>query len=428
MPLGSGTELVFCLSCLVACSAGARQRTVPAASPIPDIPPAYDACVADPGNCKKDTAIHRMSHRESKPHLLLSGPLSAAPVISKPSGALIPQIKGAVSSHPVRAVGAPSAVAQAGTRERPFVDLEASLTIEAPDPASTAARARVLTTSVGGQVLHENFVDSEWENGNTLSIRVPAERAHLLIDELKKLGAVTAFSTKSADLSRRWVDASSLLRSLEAARVRYETLLQSAKDVTEMMALERELERVRTAIDRVQTDLAWMRDRVERSVVYLRIAKPAEERVKRDAKLYPGLRLPFAFDAPARGAGGSYVGGGLSILVARPFNFDLDLMTNLDAGERSGVDLVTSTLGVELYSNLLGAGRRKLLNPYLGLRAGYANLDGDDAVAIGGSLGLELVKTDFFFVDLQTRLYAVVATDQGTHVLFQPAVAFNFAY
>jgi hypothetical protein len=47
---------------------------------------------------------------------------------------------------------------------------------------------------------------------------------------------------------------------------------------------------------------------------------------------------------------------------------------------------------------------------------------------MGGSLGIELVKTDFFFIDLQTRLYALVATEQGTHVLFQPAAAFHFAY
>jgi hypothetical protein len=427
MPAGTSPEVWFCLSWLVACSAGAQQRSIPTPDNIPDVPPAYDICVSDPQHCKQDSTIQLLSQRGSK-QLLLGGPIHAASAVSKRTGGLVPQLGTSLSSPRVRAPGSPSAIATPDSRERPFVDLEASLTIQTPDPVAAAARARALTANVGGQVLHEKFVDSEWENGNTLSIRVPAERAYLLLGELKKLGVVAAFETKSADLGRRWVDATSILRSLEAARVRYEALLRAATAVAEMTALERELERVRTAIDRVETDLAWMRDRVERSVVYLRIAKPTEERVKRDAKLYPGLRLPLAFDAPAGGAGRSYFGGGLSVLVRRPFNFDLDLMTNTDASERSGVDLVTASVGVELYSNLLGAGRRKLLNPYLGFRAGYANFDGDDAVAMGGSLGLELVKTDFFFVDLQTRLYAVVATDQGTHVLFQPAAAFNFAY
>jgi hypothetical protein len=412
---------------LVACSAGAQETRPITPSSIPDTPPAYDACFSQPQDCKQDSTNQLLTQRESK-QLLFTGPLSGAPAVSKRSGKLLPQLGSSLTSTPVRAPGAPGAIATPDTSARPFVDLEADLKIQTSDPIAAAARARALTANAGGQVLHEKFIDSEWENGNTLSIRVPAERAHFLIDELKKLGAVVSFETKSADLSRRFVDASSVLRSLQAARERYEALLRAATEVSEMTALERELERVRTAIDRVETDVAWMRDRVERSVVYLSIAKPAEERVTRDTKLYPGLRLPFAFDAPARGPGASYFGGGLSILVVRPFNVDLDLLTSTDPDERSGVDLLTTTVGVELYSNLLGAGRRKLLNPYFGFRAGYANLDGDDAVALGGSLGLELVKSDFFFVDLQTRVYALVAADRGTHVLFQPALAFNFAY
>jgi hypothetical protein len=91
-------------------------------------------------------------------------------------------------------------------------------------------------------------------------------------------------------------------------------------------------------------------------------------------------------------------------------------MTNTNADERSGVDLLTTTLGVELHSNLLGAGRRKLFNPYFGFRAGYANLDGDDAFAIGGSLGLELFKTDFFFVEVQTRLAARARPTLGSSI------------
>lgn len=426
MPAGS-PELLFCACWLVACSAGAQQRALPAPDPVPDIPPAYDACVADPQHCKRDVANVHLSQRESR-QISLTGPLSGAPAASRRVDGLIPKLGAPLTSQPVRAPASPNAIATPGSAARSFVDLEANLSIETADPVAAAARARTLTASVGGQVLHEKFVDSTWENGNTLSIRVPADRAHFLLDELKNLGTVVGFETKAADLGRRWVDATSLLRSLQAARERYEALLRVATGVAEMTALERELERVRTAIDRVETDLEWMRDRVERSVVYLRIAKPAEHRIKREAKLYPGLRLPIAFDASARGHGNSYFGGGLSILVVRPFNVDLDLMTNTDSEARSGVDLLTATAGVELYSNLLGAGQRKLLNPYFGLRAGYANLNGDDAVALGGSLGLELVKTDFFFVELQTRLYALVATDQGTHVLFQPAAAFNFAY
>lgn len=62
------------------------------------------------------------------------------------------------------------------------------------------------------------------------------------------------------------------------------------------------------------------------------------------------------------------------------------------------------------------------------LRAGYANLFGDDAVSAGGSLGLELVRTDFAFLALDARASALLGTDSGTQLLFQPAATFHVAY
>jgi hypothetical protein len=103
-------------------------------------------------------------------------------------------------------------------------------------------------------------------------------------------------------------------------------------------------------------------------------------------------------------------------------------MTDLDASKRNGLDLVTASLGVELYSNLLGAGRRPFLNPYFGFRAGYANRFGDDAVTAGGSLGLELVRTELFFVALDARAFALLGMDGGTELLFQPGAVLHVAY
>ncbi len=195
-----------------------------------------------------------------------------------------------------------------------------------------------------------------------------------------------------------------------------------------MTAIERELERVRTAIDRVKTDLAWMRDRVARSTVYLQLTRTAADVVSDEAKLYPGLRLPFAVALRSDGTSSRYLGGGLSMFIVRPFNFDLDITTDLDGTERDGLDLLLATVGVELYSNLLGAGHRRFLNPYFGFRAGYANLFGDDAVALGGSLGLELFRSELMFVEVQTRAYALAGTARGTQALVEPAIALHLAY
>jgi hypothetical protein len=195
-----------------------------------------------------------------------------------------------------------------------------------------------------------------------------------------------------------------------------------------MTEIEKELERVRLSIDRVNTDLEWMKDRVARSTVYVQLALPRDERAEKTAQLYPGLRLPYLIDLEPGGGKSGYFGGGFSALVARPFNLDLDLLTHTDASRRDGVDLLLASVGVELYSNLLGAGKRRYLNPYLGFRAGYANLSSDDALLLGGSLGVELLKTSLLLCEVQARAYAFVGGERGTHALLQPALALNFAY
>jgi hypothetical protein len=423
-------SLLVCLGCA---DRGATHPTAPAVQPISSLPARYGSCAADPGGCNQ--GIHQLSQQESRRHgqtILLTGPLSGAPAVSKRSGALRQLSKGIdrVMSATAPAVPGPpmpqpTTPPQAG---KELIDLEATLVLETRDVDAAATRARALTRAAGGEIVTDTFEDNRDQSGYALSLRVPSERALFLIASLTGLGKVRSQKVQATDLSRRMTDADTVLRNLELTLARYQELTKKAENVAELTTLEGELDRVRTAIDRVKTDLAWMRDRVSRSTVYLQLARPVEERISEEAKLYPGLRLPFALALDPDGGSSRFLGGGVSVLVTRTFNLDLDVMTNLDASSRNGLDLLTASVGVELYSNLLGAGRRRFLNPYFGFRAGYANRFGDDAASAGGSLGLELVRTDLAFLALDARAFALLGTDTGTQLLFQPAAVLHVAY
>jgi hypothetical protein len=423
-------SLVVCLGCA---DRGAAHPSPPDLQPIASLPARYSTCATDPRGCGDD--IQPMSAKGARhdgPELFLDGPLSGAPAVSKSSGGLAKASKdlrralsASAPTQPSAPVPEPAAAPQAG---KELIDLEATLVLEVSDVQSTAARARSLARAVGGEIVTDTYEDSRYQAGYALSLRVPSTRALFLIDSLTRLGKLRSRKVQATDMSRRITDADAVLRNLELTLTRYQELTKRAETVAELTALEGELDRVRTAMDRVKTDLAWMRDRVSRSTIYLQLTRPAEERIDEEAKLYPGFRLPFALSLDPDGGSSRYVGGGVSVFVARAFNVDLDVMTDLDGSRRHGLDLVTASVGVELYSNLLGAGRRPFLNPYFGFRAGYANRFGDDAVTAGGSLGLELVRTDFFFVALDTRAYALLGTDTGTQLLFQPAALLHLAY
>jgi hypothetical protein len=362
------------------------------------------------------------------PEVLLTGPLAGAPAVSKQRQRdLVEHVQASLSSPRLpRAIPAE----QPARSRKEMLDIEAHVTLEVTSIPVARQAVRALAATGDAEVVNEVIEDNESHYGAALSLRVPSARIYWLLDELDKLGKIQSRKVESKEISRQVADAEMVLKNLEAVLARYQQLLEKAESVADMTAIETQLTRVRTAIDRVKGDLAWMRDRVARSTVYLTLTIPKAElsAQREDVKLYPGLRLPYALDLEPRGGTSGYVGGGLSIMFMRQLNFDLDLMTNVSAARRSGVDLVTTTIGVELFSDLLGGGRRKYFNPYLGFRGGYANLSGDSGVMLGGSVGAELVKTRAVTLDFGARAYALLAIRRGTHVLIVPALGLNIAY
>lgn len=76
-------------------------------------------------------------------------------------------------------------------------------------------------------------------------------------------------------------------------------------------------------------------------------------------------------------------------LGMRFHNTELDVAGIFSTNDQtSGVML---TLGQVFYGRTLGNGKRRAFNPYMTLRAGYANLDRNYLV-IGSELGVELLK------------------------------------
>jgi hypothetical protein len=103
-------------------------------------------------------------------------------------------------------------------------------------------------------------------------------------------------------------------------------------------------------------------------------------------------RLRFA-DAGPRAQ--DRTGGGVALMLARDASFDLDVLPGRGGDARSYL----FTLAAGCYSDFLGGGRRRLLNPYLGFRLGGAKMNGFGAFAYGADAGVELVRFPLFLVE-----------------------------
>jgi hypothetical protein len=310
-----------------------------------------------------------------------------------------------------------------------MLDIEAHVSIDVAHIATARAELTQLVAARRGQVINEIVEDQESTRGASLSIRVPSENVHAFLADLARIGKVRSQKLETHEISRTVNDAQILQKNLERALERYQQLLDKAANVTEALAIEAELQRVRTSLERVRADLEWMRDRVVRSTVYVTLS--LEDNAipdQRVAKLKLGLRGSLLFDVPPETSSRTFAGAGLALAWSRSFSIDLDLFKRSDQHQAGSINSLFVTLGGDVYSDFLGGGRRRWFNPYFGARAGYARLVGENTLVLGGTLGLELYKSQFFMLDLQGRAHALIGPNDGVHLGLQPLLAASFAY
>lgn len=104
------------------------------------------------------------------------------------------------------------------------------------------------------------------KTGN-LTIRIPGKDFYNIYNQIKSLGIVVDERINSDDITKEYRDTSSEVENLKAQEKRLREILDSAKDVKEILEVERELTRVRGDIDRLTGNLKTWDDLVDLSTI-----------------------------------------------------------------------------------------------------------------------------------------------------------------
>ena len=321
----------------------------------------------------------------------------------------------------------PGGATLAASRE--MLDIEANVTIQVPKVKHAVKALQDLTARLGGVVTEER-VDSTSQFGTAqLTLRVPSGATQSVFEQLEQLGNVLDQNVTARDIGKEYFDANLRLSSLEATLHRYEEILTHAGKVEEILRIEAELGRIRGEIEQVKGNLRWLSDRAARATLHVTLRERVPEVAHSEEvepKFFPGLRLPALIDFGKKTTEG-YAGGGFALRFSRAISLDLDLFKRPDSNQR-GPDAVLASIGGEIYSDLLGGGQRRYLNPYLGWRAGYARFDRDNQALVGATLGLELYKNRWFGLDAEARNDLAFGGSRGAHYLLTPALSARVAF
>ena len=324
--------------------------------------------------------------------------------------------------------GAPSPSAPVEQKTE-YLVVEGWLHLAVDDVPLVAEAVRGQVAAAHGRVVEDNVSGSGASWAGTLKVRLPPSQVEPFLAWIGKQGEVEERRLQATDVSKQFFDADIALKNLEVTRARLEELLgRPGVGMPEILAIEKELERVRSEEETIKGQMRWLQDEVSYATLQIYLHPKAGSVVfAPEAKFHPGARLSALFLVDPAGRDRWRVGGGAVIHIARFYTIDLDIYprSQTDTGATDSRALL-ATMGGAAYSDFLGRGGRRFLNPYLGYRMGYAYLSGTHRFAIGAELGVELYKQKYVMLDASVRALALIgkATDVALQGGLELLVAF----
>jgi hypothetical protein len=299
--------------------------------------------------------------------------------------------------------------AGAATRAEDKMVITGSISLEVDDgPAATAA-IRADVEAGGGRVVHDHESGRDHSWTARLQVRLPPGNVSGFVDRLGGVGRVVSRSIEASDVSRQYFDQEIALANLRITMERLQKLLGGADLKTvDVLEIERELTRVRGEIERIEGEHRYLQDRIAYATLDLYLSSRGTSMLAPQARLHPGVRGTVLYLVDAEdGQDKVRAGAGATLWFHRAWSFELDLYPATDASGRA----IVATTGGGTYSDFLGDGRRRFLNPFLGLRLGYGWV-GDRSNFVGaGEIGIELVKTERVVVEAAGRGVLLVHGD-----------------
>ncbi|MEA4960514.1 DUF4349 domain-containing protein [Lutispora sp.] len=103
----------------------------------------------------------------------------------------------------------------------------------------------------------------------SITLRIPAAKFSSTVEEIKTMGEVINHNTNSVDITEQYYDTTTRVENLKVQENRLRELVGMAKNVEEILKIENELNRVRSDIDLMSTDIKRWDKQVSLSSLYV---------------------------------------------------------------------------------------------------------------------------------------------------------------
>ena len=176
-------------------------------------------------------------------------------------------------SFDIRVVGSRLPTSALETAQRKVIS-SAFVAIEIDGVPEATAQVRVIAESLGGFVEQLSSSGEPQNQHATMTVRVPQDQFSQALEQIEALGTVQSRNIGSEDVSEQFIDLEARLKSALSEEQSLLSLLERAGVVSEILAIERELFRVRSEIERFQGQLNFLERRVDLATIHVSLFSP----------------------------------------------------------------------------------------------------------------------------------------------------------
>jgi len=196
---------------------------------------------------------------------------SAAAISSVAEGARPPAALAPLAKDP-DAVGTDTKIIKTGT-----------VTLEVGNVTDTAGVLQDLVIAQGGYISTSTIkADGNCRSG-TVVLRIPQARFETTMSGIKSAGAVKFISTQGEDVTEEYVDLQAQKESFEIQLAQYYVLMKKAAKIGDILAIQQQIDRVQTELNRLEGRLKYLNSRIDLSTITITLQEPEPVRVPTDS-------------------------------------------------------------------------------------------------------------------------------------------------
>lgn len=154
------------------------------------------------------------------------------------------------------------------------------ISLEVVDLSKTMLELSSLVDSLNGYVAGSSTSNYDSQKTGTISIRIPKLSFQNALSTIEGMGVLKDRSTSSEDITEQYIDLKARLTNLQSQEETLRGILSKAVNVPDVLAVQKELERVRGDIDSLTGTLNYLEKNVEMSLITVNLTEPKSTQVK----------------------------------------------------------------------------------------------------------------------------------------------------